>query len=189
MNYILTTQTEDELYHFGVPGMKWGKRKALPKSDLRKRYDAAKTERNKKYLESQNADRKAINYSDRHFVTQFTQAKRKRESDRLWDESFKKADAYDKAKKDFKQVKKERKEKLKESYKDIKRNSSIVEKVLYNTATRKKAAKYVTDHNMTIADAKKRANSDARRNTAIALGVIGATTIAEIAIRRKILNP
>lgn len=43
MNYIITRTNPDELYHFGVKGMKWGHRKSLPTSSLRNQVDSAKT--------------------------------------------------------------------------------------------------------------------------------------------------
>ena len=49
--------------------------------------------------------------------------------------------------------------------------------MVYNDATRKKAAKYVVDKNMSVADATKKAKGDAWRNTAAMLAVYGAVTV------------
>ena len=55
MNYILTTQTENELYHYGVPGMKWGvirwKNKHYDKQ-LQKQKEKAKLIKEKERLKS-----------------------------------------------------------------------------------------------------------------------------------------
>lgn len=58
------------------------------------------------------------------------------------------------------------------------------DKILFNDATRKRAAKYIVDNNMTMSEARKKANKDAIRNTAISLGIIGGLSVAEIARRR-----
>lgn len=43
MNYILTTQTESELYHHGVKGMKWGVRKEYEPHPRKKKRDNSDT--------------------------------------------------------------------------------------------------------------------------------------------------
>ena len=80
----------------------------------------------------------------------------------------------------MKQVKNERKQNIKNTYNDIQKNASRGEKLLYNDETRRKAAKYVVDNNMSISDAKKKANKAAIRNTAIVLGTYGAINAASL---------
>lgn len=49
MNYILTTQTENELYHHGIKGMRWGvRRKTKPTVDPS--YKKAHSKKNPKYM-------------------------------------------------------------------------------------------------------------------------------------------
>ena len=57
---------------------------------------------------------------------------------------------------------------------------SFGEKFSSNQATVRKAAKYVVDRNMTISEATKKATSEARRNTAIAVAAMGAYTVSQI---------
>ena len=73
-----------------------------------------------------------------------------------------------------------RKQSIKNTYNEIQKGASKKEKFLYNNATRKKAAKYVVDNNMSIADAKKKANKVAIRNTAILLGAYGAMAVYQL---------
>lgn len=165
----------DELRHYGVPGMKWGKRKARPTSDLRRRYDdarAAKKAANKAY-------NKAFDKAYDNAIAGYSPFKKHREANtKRWDDAWEKGQVSRKADEAYKSVKKERKQAIKDTYKDINKNSSIGEKLLFSEGTRKAAAKYVVDNNMSVSDAKKKANQEAIRNTAITLAAIGAYSVA-----------
>lgn len=98
-DYILTS--DGELMHYGVPGMKWGHRKARPQSDLdraRSNYRVAKGQYNKAF-------KKANRYSSVHPISQFVGKKAKAESDKRWGDAIDKAKAVDSAKKAYKEAK------------------------------------------------------------------------------------
>lgn len=73
-----------------------------------------------------------------------------------------------------------RRNKIDQAYEKIQSDSTMADRLLYNNATRRKAAKYVVDNNMTIAEARKKANKVAWRNTAIFTAAYGAVTLAEL---------
>lgn len=179
---VVRRQSDDDIEHHGVKGMKWGVRRAKPQStsDIRKRFDSAKSD----YKDAKRAYSKsynnAYNYSSRHPIGQFTNKNKKAESDRRWDDTINKADKLNKAKSKYRQAKNERKQKIAEVHRDINKNAKLGEKLVYNDATRKKAAKYVVDNNMTMSEATKRANQDAIRNTAAIIGIYGAITVASL---------
>lgn len=54
---------------------------------------------------------------------------------------------------------------------------STAEKIIFNNHTRDKAAKFVVDNNMTVSEAKKKANKEAVRNTATILLAVGAISM------------
>ena len=177
----------EELQHYGVKGMKWGFRRSreLSASDVRGRYNSAKTEyRNAKKAFNKSYN-KAFNYSNMHPIGQFVSKKKKAESDRRWDDAVDKADKLNESKQTYKQVKDERKQQIKDTYKKIDKNTSFGERVVYNDATRKKAAKYVVDNNMTMKEANDRAKSDAKRNTAIILAAYGAVTVGTLVAQSR----
>lgn len=174
------TIVNGELYHFGVKGMKWGHRKKYYNADgslnrLGQARQNLKTA-NKEYGKAYN---KAYNYSNRHMITQWY-GKNKRTADNNWGDAYDKARAADKAKQEYKAAKKERKDKINKAYDAINKQTSLAERFIFNEATRKGAAKYVVDHNMSMEDARKRANNEAVRNTAIALAAYGAVTVASL---------
>lgn len=80
-------------------------------------------------------------------------------------------------------------QKYKENYKQIKKNSTIKDKLLYNTGTRKRAAKLMTKKNMSEKDAVSKAKKEAWRNTAIiaggALAAIGGKKLIESQYLKK----
>ena len=170
----------DELMHYGVPGMKWGHRKALPTSSIRQRFDSAKSNYKSAKKAYNKAFNKASNYSSNHAIGQFTNKKKVAEADKRWNDAINKADKVNKAQAEYKKAKQARKSAIKNTYKSIDKKTSFGERLVYNDATRKKAAKYVVDNNMSLADANKRAKKDAWINTAIIGGAIGAASIASI---------
>lgn len=168
----------DYLMHYGVKGMKWGHRKRRDYQSqevLDKR--AAYKQANKAYKKSFN---KASNYSSLHPIRQFVSEKKRAESDRRWDDAINKADAANKAKDAYKQAKKANKAAVKETYNKIQKNSSIGQKLMYNDATRKRAAQYVVNNKMSVDDAMKRAKSDANRNTAVFVAAYGAVALGTL---------
>lgn len=176
-DYILTS--DGELMHYGVPGMKWGRRKAtkLSRSDTRKRYDSARSD----YVQAKKAYNRSFNkaykYSQRHPISQFVGKKSKNESDRRWDQAFNDAQTMNKAKTQYKQAKRSRKAQLQKTLDKVNKNTSFGERMVYNNATRIKAAKYMVDNNMSMKDAKKKANKEAVRNTALILAACGGYAV------------
>ena len=168
-----------ELYHHGVKGMKWGvHKKKQPVSDTRKKMDTAKQkykDAKKAYSKSYN---KAYRYSATHPISQWGRGKNGKEADRRWEDAVDKARNAEKAKKAYKDAKRTRKSKIASAYKKVKANSSAVQKIMFNAATRKRAAKYMVDNDMRMGDAIKKANKDAIRNTMAFVGAFGAIAVA-----------
>lgn len=173
----------DELYHYGVKGMRWGHRKAQPQSNtsaIRGKYDSAKADYKQAKKDYNKAYNKAYNYSSRHPIGQFVNKKKAAEADRRWDAAFDKANSAEKARLNYKQAKTERKQAINTAYRDMQKKTSIGDKLVYNDATRRKAAKYMVDNNMTMAEANEKAKSDARRNTIAYVGAFAAITVASL---------
>ena len=161
---------EDYLEHFGVKGMKWGVRKQKV-LNAKSEYKKARKAYNKSY-------NKAYNYSANHPYSQFVSKKGRAESENRWEQASSDADRYNSAKSAYKSAKRERKNAIKDTYKDINKNTSFYEKVMFDDATRKRAAKYVVDNDMSVSEATAKAKGDAVRNTAILLAAYGAVSVA-----------
>ena len=115
MNYYVIRETNlnDELYHYGVPGMKWGVRKARPISPTQKVYNSAKADYKSAKKDYNKAYRKAYGYSSRHAISQFVSKKASKESDNRWYDAADKAKKLNTAKAKYKKAKLDvKKEKL-----------------------------------------------------------------------------
>ena len=88
----------NELYHYGVKGMKWGVHKKRSETSVDRARSAYKTAK-KDYNKSYNS---AYDYSRRYPISQFTSKKRRVESDRRWEDAQNKAKTLDSAKKAYK---------------------------------------------------------------------------------------
>ena len=167
---------EDEyLEHFGVKGMKWGVRNERVRS-AKSEYKKARKAYNKSF-------NKAHNYSGNHPISQFVTKKGKAKSDALWNQAISDANQLDLAKSAYKSAKQERKNAINKTYRSINKNSSFGEKLIYNDATRKKAAKFVVDNNMSVAEATRKAKGIAWRNTAAFIAASSAVSIGSYIIK------
>lgn len=182
---------EYELYHHGIKGMKWGVRryqnedgsltnagkKRYETSDIRRGYDEKKSalrSANKAYARSFN---KA--YSGSIGAYSLNKKHRQAAADR-WTRALDDAAKVNDAKAAYKSAKKTRNQAINSTARKLEKQASIADKLVYNTATRRQAAKYVVDNNMSVSEATKKANAKARRNTAIFVGAYAAVSLAAL---------
>ena len=178
-NYIITSNgvfvREDELYHYGVPGMKWGvRKKQYGESDISSNYNKAKAA----YKTAKKDYNEAFDkYYNKSYQAYSLSKKKRAANDERFADAINKGIALDKAKKSYKSAKETRRQAIKTTSEDIRKQASFADKLVYNSATRKRAAKYVVDNNMTVADATKKAKTDAWRNTAAFVAGFAAVSI------------
>lgn len=168
--------SDNELYHYGVPGMRWGRRKkqygeSAIVSNVRKTKAAYKSA-NKAYS-------KAYNKASSKSIAELSPFKKHRQAnDARWKDVVKKAEAANKAEIAYKEAKRARKTAIKSTTNDVHKSASLVDKLMYNDATRRKAAKYIVDNDMPMTEAVKKAKGDAWRNSAALVTAVGGVTLA-----------
>lgn len=175
------SQNNDELMHYGVLGMKWGHRKNYKlavanakraykdrNSSIQKRYDIAEASIEKNYKRGQMLSEKDQNRE--------IAADNKARTDWAKSKAIYK-DTIRKAKNNYKANVAKTKAEYKNNYKQLKRDDSMADKLFFSTATRKKAAQYMTENKMSMDEARKKAHKEAVRNTGIALAAIGGYSI------------
>lgn len=169
--------TEYELYHHGVKGMKWGvRKKRLPVSDTRARYDAAKQKKKQAQKEYNKAAGKAM----ANPLNAFTKKGAKR-----YDIAADKAAKSIEADAAYKVAEAKRQTKIDKVARKLRREATVADKLTYNNATRRKAAQYVVDNNMSVAEATKKAKGDAWRNTAIFVGAYAAIAARSLYLQNR----
>ena len=107
--YLVHKDHTNELYHYGVKGMKWGHRTRYT-SEAGQRYASAKKAYRQAKKDYSKAYDEAHNYSSRHSIRQFTNKKSRAESNKKWDDAYNKANTASKTKTEYNQAKKEYKQ-------------------------------------------------------------------------------
>ena len=189
MNYYIVNNRwydSNELYHYGVPGMKWGvRKKQYEERDISSNYKKAKAA----YKTAKKDYNEAFNkYYNKSYQAYSLSKKKRAANDERFADAINKGIALDKAKESYKSAKETRQQAIKSAKetrqqaikttsKDLRKQASFAEKLVYNGATYKKAAKYVVDNNMTVADATKKAKNDAWRNSVAFVAGLAAVSI------------
>lgn len=128
----------DELYHYGVPGMRWGHRKSPDVATARSQYRSAYKDYNRSF-------NKAYSFSSRHPISQhIKRSKNYQKSNDLWNDAASKAERANRAKANLNRAKKGEKiakqqaiKNAKTSYKEAKAKSNAARKAYsksYNKA-------------------------------------------------------
>lgn len=146
-------------------------------SSIQKRYDLAEANIEKNYKRGQLLSKKD---SAREIAADNKARKDWSKSKAIYNDDKRKAKIQYKS--NLEKVKTD----YKTNYKKLKRDDSAADKLLFNKATRKKAAQYMTENKMSMTEARKKAHKEAIRNTAITLGVIGSYSVYELAKRKLV---
>lgn len=189
-------ETSNSLTHHGIKGQKWGVRRFqnedgtltvrgqmryAGKSNIRKEYDSAKANYRKTKIIYDDDFNDAFNYSSWHGINQFIKGtKTNIKSDKRWDRAFESEEKFKTAKEQYKQAKKKRKDALDDNYREVLKNTSTLENLLYNNAYKKRVAKLLTDRDMSIDAAKRRAKQETIVNTAVVASIISAIGVYQI---------
>lgn len=207
MEVIVTRKIdEDELYHYGVKGMKWGRRKS--RAEAEREAGMYRTSRGTKIAPAKNAyvrtlrnlsanraveaiSKGSTRNGGRHLATAENIIKGAKLEQRIAKDSRDMRE-YNAHIKDLRRGtgtkhldKAIRKNKIDEAREKVDTSTTKLEAAFFGDATRRKAAKYMVDKNMSLKDAKKKANKEAIRNTAILLGAYGGLTIAQMYAEQK----
>lgn len=141
------------------------------------RYKAAYKDYNKKFND-------AYGYSSRHSISQFF-GKNKETSNKKWEDTYDAGVKSDKAKDRYKKLKQERKNAVRDVYKTLQKDASLGERFMYTDGTRKLAAKYIVDNNMSYDEAMSSVHKEAWKNAAIAYIAGGLGSIAYYEITKN----
>lgn len=163
----------DYLQHHGVMGMKWGVKRRPELSDTRRNLNSLKSQRTaakKRY----NKDFKSMyGYANKHKLGVNFSKKQAKEYSKRANKAYNSAQSLERINNKYKAAKKQRRNDIRSTARSIRKNSSIGSKMLFSNRTRKRAAKYVVDNNMSIRDAKRRVNKKDIAKLVLILGVYG----------------
>lgn len=163
-------QGYDELYHYGVMGMKWGKR-TDNRSDLRKSYDQAKKEKktaNKQFNKA--FDNYALNP-----LNGFTK-KGNAKYQAMTGDAQKAIDSSA----NFSRIKADRKQAILTKNKELVSQTTLKDRLIYGSDMSRRVAKKVVDSNMTVEDASKKYKKQALINTGVILAAYGAIKVSKL---------
>lgn len=184
----------DHLEHHGIKGQKWGVRRFEnkngtlttagkmrygEKSDAYNARSSAKTALRSATKEYNKSFDKAYANSSR--IGAHITKKGRENNEKLWTDFVNKSKAYDSKKAEYKNTKKAYKEEYKKNLKSIDEKSTFKDRLMYNEATRRRAAKIMTKYkDISMAEANAQAKKEANRNTAAVLTVFGLVTLGQI---------
>lgn len=187
--------SEQYLIHYGVPGMKWGHRKNYygQSGDTFRASNGLVVRRPKnatvaafRKFQGTKIGGNVLNKASKMNTAYYGKLSGNK---KIWKQREKMVQRENQAVREANQAhkaaQKERKNKIKSQTKTLNKQASFKEKLLYNNATRKKAAKYIVDNNMSVAEATKKAKSDARRNSVALVAAYSAVAIGTMAYEMR----